>query len=115
MHGSPQSRCQDRHRLADASLPVATRQSSGHCASYRYAESVASERITVDPNKSRGVPIIRDLRMPVATVVTMVAEGKTVDENLSDFPDRETEDIRAALHFTVEAVLEPTLSLSPSP
>ena len=57
------------------------------------------ERITADSNKMGGVPIIRDLRMPVATVVAMVADGMTVEEILSDFPDLEPEDIRAALHF----------------
>ena len=75
---------------------------------------VAIERITVDPNKMGGVPIIRDLRMPVGTVVAMVADGMTVEEILSDFPDLELEDIRAALHFAAEAVLEQTLPLTPS-
>lgn len=69
----------------------------------RYAGRVAIERITVDPNKMGGVPIIRDLRMPVGTVVAMVADGMTVEEILADFPDLEPEDIRAALHFTRSA------------
>ncbi|MEI8319456.1 MAG: DUF433 domain-containing protein, partial [Planctomycetia bacterium] len=42
-------------------------------------------------------PCIRGLRIPVATVVGMVAEGMTPDEILRDFPDIEAEDIRAAL------------------
>ncbi len=75
---------------------------------------MAIERITVDPNKMGGVPIIRDLRMPVATVVAMVADGMTVEEILADFPDLEPEDIRAALHFAAEALLERTLPLTPS-
>ncbi len=83
-------------------------------ADRRYVGRVAIERITVDPNKMGGVPIIRDLRMPVGTVVAMVADGMTVEEILSDFPDLEPEDIRSALHFAAEAVLEQTLPLTPS-
>ena len=39
-------------------------------------------RITTDPEKMAGVPCIRDLRMPVATVVAMVAEGMSDEEIL---------------------------------
>ncbi len=76
---------------------------------------MAFERITVDPAKMGGVPCIRDLRMPVATVVAMVADGMTVDEILSDFPDLEAEDLREALHYAAEAVRERALPLTPSP
>jgi uncharacterized protein (DUF433 family) len=75
---------------------------------------VAFERISVDPAKMGGVPCIRDLRMPVATVVAMVADGMTVDEILADFPYLEAEDIKAALHFAAEALLERTLPLTPT-
>ena len=32
-------------------------------------------RITVNPNQMGGVPFIRGLRVPVATVVSMIADG----------------------------------------
>ncbi len=73
---------------------------------------MAYERIRVDPAKMGGVPCIRDLRMPVATVVAMVANGMSVDEILADFPDLEAEDIPEALHFAAEALLERTLPLT---
>ena len=34
-------------------------------------------RISVDPARMGGVPCIRDLRIPVATVVSMVADAMT--------------------------------------
>ena len=37
-------------------------------------------RITVDPDLMAGVPTIRGLRIPVATVVSMVADGMTAEE-----------------------------------
>lgn len=66
-------------------------------------------RITVDPGKMGGVPCIRELRIPVATVVGMVADGMTADEILSAYPDLEREDIAEALQFAAEAVREQEL------
>jgi uncharacterized protein (DUF433 family) len=69
------------------------------------------ERITVNPKQMDGLPCIRGLRIPVATVVGMVAEGMTEDEILKAYPDLEREDIRDALRFAAEAVRERELPL----
>jgi uncharacterized protein (DUF433 family) len=58
-----------------------------------------AQRITVDPKVMGGVPCIRDLRIPVATVVAMAADGMSQPEILSDFPDLEAADITAALGY----------------
>ncbi len=63
------------------------------------------ERITVNPAQMGGVPCIRGLRIPVATVVKMVAAGMSFDEILDDYPDLERNDIREALHYAA-AVME---------
>jgi len=68
-------------------------------------------RITVNPNQMGGVPCIRGLRIPVATVVGMVAEGMTVEQILQAYPDLEAEDIREALTFAAEAVREREIPL----
>jgi uncharacterized protein (DUF433 family) len=47
-----------------------------------------------------GAPCIRGLRIPVATVVEMVAEGMTTEEILQAYPDLEAGDISAALRFS---------------
>jgi uncharacterized protein (DUF433 family) len=65
---------------------------------------VSFDRITVDPGKMGGVPCIRGMRFPVATVVRMVADGMSNDEILAAHPDLEPEDIRQALKFAAEAV-----------
>jgi uncharacterized protein (DUF433 family) len=54
---------------------------------------VSYERITTDPDVMAGVPCIRGLRFPVATVVAMVADGMTTDEILAEHPDLTAEDI----------------------
>jgi uncharacterized protein (DUF433 family) len=68
-------------------------------------------RITVTPDQMGGVPCIRGLRIPVATVVDMIADGMTESEILDAYPDLEKEDIREALHFAAEAVRERELPL----
>jgi uncharacterized protein (DUF433 family) len=70
------------------------------------------ERITVNPNQMGGVACIRGLRIPVATVVEMVADGMTQDEILKNYPDLEAEDIHEALQFAAEAVRERELPLA---
>ena len=72
---------------------------------------MAFTRITTDPEKMGGVPCIRGLRMPVATVVEMVAEGMSEDEILRAYPDLEPEDIREALRYAAVAVREREIPL----
>ena len=69
------------------------------------------ERITIDIKQMAGVPCIRGLRIPVATVVGMVADGMTFAELLDVYPDLETDDIREALQFAAEAVRQRELPL----
>ncbi len=63
-------------------------------------------RITVNSDQMGGVPCLRGLRIPVATVVSMVADGMTHDEILGAYPDLEKEDIQEALRYAAEAVRE---------
>jgi uncharacterized protein (DUF433 family) len=72
---------------------------------------MAFTRITIDPTRMGGVPIIRQLRIPVATVIDMVADGMTTAEILQAYPDLEAEDIHEALHFAADAVRERELPL----
>jgi uncharacterized protein (DUF433 family) len=68
-------------------------------------------RITVDPRQMGGVPCLRHLRIPVATVVDMVAEGLSAREILDAYPDLDEGDIREALRYAAEAVRERELPL----
>ncbi len=71
----------------------------------------AYERISVDPRQMGGVPCIRRLRIPVATVVGMVADGMVPDEILAAYPDLEREDVAESLRYAAEAVRERELPL----
>ncbi len=69
------------------------------------------QRITVSPGQMGGAPCIRSLRIPVATVVGMVAEDMSPQEILRAFPDLQAEDIREALQYAAEAVRERELPM----
>ena len=69
-------------------------------------------RITVNPAQMGGIPCIRGLRIPVATVVGMVAENMSQQEILQAYPDLEPDDILQALNYAAEAVREQVLPLT---
>jgi uncharacterized protein (DUF433 family) len=60
------------------------------------------DRITTEPGKRGGKPIIRGLRITVYDVLDYLASGMSEEEILSDFPELEQEDIRACLAFAAD-------------
>lgn len=62
------------------------------------------KRIKIDAEKMGGVPCIRDLRMPIATIIEMFAEGYDTKQILTEYPELQIEDIQEALHFASEAL-----------
>lgn len=57
------------------------------------------ERITVNPTQMGGVPCIRSLRIPVSTIIGLIADGMRNEDILESYPDLELEDIKEALRF----------------
>lgn len=72
------------------------------------------DRISIDHRIMAGVPCIKGTRIPVATIVGMVAEGVTAEEILADFPQLTAEDVADSLRFAAAAVDERTLPLNPT-
>lgn len=68
-------------------------------------------RITVDPAQMGGVPCVRHLRIPVATVLRLLAGGLTEREILSEYPDLQAEDIRECLRFAAASAMEREMPL----
>ncbi len=69
------------------------------------------DRITTDPGQMGGLPCIRGLRIPVATVVDMVADGMAPADIIDALPDLQAEDIQQALHYAAESVRERELPI----
>lgn len=74
-------------------------------------QSTNFERITVNPNQMGGLPCIRGLRIPVATVLRMLAGGMSEKEILADYPDLQMEDVRECLRFAAASVMERELAV----
>ena len=63
-------------------------------------------RITISPAQLDGLPCIRGLRIPLATIVDMVAVGMEKGEILSLYPDLEPDDIQTALRYAAVVMRE---------
>jgi uncharacterized protein (DUF433 family) len=72
------------------------------------------ERITINPKQMGGVPCIRGLRIPVATVVGMIANGMTPSEVVAELPPLDLADVSAALRFAADAVADREIPLQPT-
>ncbi len=72
------------------------------------------ERITVNPKQMGGVPCLRGLRIPVTTVVGMIASGMTADEVVAELPPLDRDDVAAALRFAADAVADREIPLRPT-
>jgi uncharacterized protein (DUF433 family) len=88
------------------------RYDSVHVLKEHEVSALKFNRITVDPRQMGGVPCIRGLRIPVATVVGMLADGMTTEEILQNFPDLESADIRESLQYAAAALRERELPLA---
>lgn len=68
----------------------------------------------MNPNQMGGVPCIRGMRIPVATVVNMIANGMTPDEVVAELPSLQLEDVAAALRFAADALSDREILLQPT-
>jgi len=79
-----------------------------------YDDRVSYDRILVDHTVMGGVPCVRSTRIPVATVVGMVAEGMAIEEILREFPQLIPDDVAESLRYAAAAVDERELPLRPT-
>lgn len=68
------------------------------------------KRITVRPDVFGGKPIIRDMRIPVELILSLLSQGATQEELLDDYPELEPEDIRACIAYAHTVIVGDTLT-----
>ena len=56
-------------------------------------------RISSDPDICHGKPCIKETRIPVYLIVSLVAEGESIESIIQDYPSLTSEDIKAAIHY----------------
>ena len=69
---------------------------------------MAFPRITVDPDVMGGAPCVRQSRIPVATLLAMMAEGMSVTDILTDLPFLDEDDMAEVLNYAADAVRDRT-------
>lgn len=69
------------------------------------------DRITLDPEKCFGKACIRGMRMPVASILSYLSSGMSVDDILREWPELEREDIYQALGYAALAMEERVVPL----
>ena len=68
------------------------------------------KRITVRPEVFGGKPIIRDMRLSVELILSLMAQGVTPETILQDYPELELEDVRACVAYAHAVISRDTLS-----
>ena len=74
------------------------------------------DRITFDPHVMSGRACLRGMRITVALIVNLVANGMTTVEILEAYPYLEPEDVRQALQYAAwlaEETVHPLESIHP--
>ena len=56
-------------------------------------------RITARPDVFGGKPVIRDMRISVELILSLLSQGATQEEVLDDYPFLEADDIQACLLY----------------
>lgn len=72
-------------------------------------EEALLKRITADPEIFGGKPIIRGMRISVELVLSLLAQGETVEAILADYADLEPDDIRACLAYAHAVIARDSL------
>lgn len=67
------------------------------------------KRITARPDVFGGKPIIRDMRISVETILSLLSQGVSWQEVLDDYPDLETDDVRACLAYARAVIADDRL------
>ncbi len=73
------------------------------------SEQQLLQRITARPEIFSGKPIIRDMRISVELILSLLAQGETVEAILGDYPDLERDDIRACLAYAHAVIAHDSL------
>jgi uncharacterized protein (DUF433 family) len=72
------------------------------------------KRITVNPAVMTGLPCIRGMRIPVTTLLGLLASGATEKEILADYPDLEAADLKACMAYAAWLTREREIELQPT-
>ena len=67
------------------------------------------ERISIDPKICHGKPCVRGSRIMVSVILDNLAEGRTPEQLVRDYPPLKMEDVKAAIAYAAELAREEEL------
>ncbi len=67
-------------------------------------------RITARPDVFGGKPVVRDMRISVELILSLLSQGATQEELLDDYPGLEPEDVRACIAYAHTVIAGDTLA-----
>ncbi len=67
------------------------------------------QRISADPAIFGGKPVVRGMRISVELILSLLAQGESVDGILADYPDLEPDDVRACLAYAHAVIADDSL------
>ncbi len=70
------------------------------------SDSTLLARVTSRADVFGGKPIIRDLRISVETILSLLSQGMSWDALLTDYPELVVDDIRACLEYARAAIAD---------
>jgi uncharacterized protein (DUF433 family) len=73
------------------------------------------DRVTFDPNIMGGRACIREMRITVALIINLVANGMGIEEIIEEYPYLEPEDVRQALRYAAWLAEESVYELEQAP
>ena len=73
-------------------------------------ENELLKRITARPDVFGGKPIVRDMRISVELILSLLTQGVTPEAILDDYPDLELDDIRACTAYAHAVIAGDTLA-----
>lgn len=62
------------------------------------------QKIEINPKVCNGKPVLKGTRIPVSVILEQIADGASWDEMLSDYPELQKEDIKAALFYAIDYI-----------
>lgn len=65
-------------------------------------EKILNKRIVINPEIMVGKPVIKGTRIPVDTIIRLLAQGMTGEQILEDYTNLKKEDIKAALEYAAD-------------
>jgi uncharacterized protein (DUF433 family) len=73
------------------------------------SEEALLQRITADPKIFGGKPVVRGMRLSVELILSVLAQGQTIEAILDDYPELEVDDVRACLAYARAAIAHDSL------